>query len=611
MSRAATFGETEDAGTGRSDPEPMRRKATRGEEGAPAQEAESPGRQAAPSEDDRGLLRRLTDTVLDRVDTAGLNRALLKEAAGLARHPVSTVGAMGRYMTGTLVAVGAAGARLAGGKAEGPLPLPSKDRRFADPAWQENVLFFALLQQHLLRERLARDLVDAAGLDERSASKARLASQLVVDAVSPSNFFSTNPTALRRAYETGGLSTVRGMLNFLHDVRHRGGWPRQVETSGFAVGKNLAATPGKVVYRNELMELIQYAPQSPTTFAVPLLCSPPWINKYYIMDLAPGRSFIEWAVKHGHTTFAISYRNPDESMRHVSMDDYLLRGLDTAARVVREITGAPRINLAALCLGGTLATAYAAWLAEGGEDLVNSLTLTNTLVDFSEPGILGNFTDPDTLGTTERLMAGRGFLEAKKMAAAFNLIRAPDLIFSYIASNWLAGEDPPAFDLLAWNDDSTRMPASMHSFYLRSCYQENQLARGEMMLAGRRLYPSKITQDAFVLAAVDDHIAPWRTQFQTTRLLGGKTRFVLSSSGHIAGIVNPPSKSAAHWTNDHPRADPELWLAGATRHGETWWEEWSRWIGARAGARATPAPLGGEKYPPLCDAPGTYVGGGR
>lgn len=577
----------------------MNRKATE-------QHGANPAAPAGRAED-RGLLRKVADAVLDRVDAAGLNRALLKEAAGLARHPLSTAAAVGRYATGALAAAGAAGARGIGARTEGPLPPPRKDRRFADPTWTENAFFFALLQQHLLRERLARDLVDAAGLDERSANKARFASELIVDAVSPSNFFLTNPTAIKRAFETGGLSAVRGALNFLHDVRHRGGWPRQVDRSAFTVGQNLAATPGKVVYRNALMELIQYAPQSPTTFAVPLLCSPPWINKYYIMDLAPGRSFIEWAVKHGHTTFAISYRDPDESMRDVSLDDYLLDGLDAAVRVMREITGARRVNLAALCLGGTLATAYAAWLAEGGEDLVNSLTLTNTLVDFSEPGVLGNFTDPATLATTERQMARRGFLDAKKMASAFSLIRAPDLIFNYVSSNWLAGENPPAFDLLAWNDDSTRMPARMHAFYLRSCYDENRLARGELVLGGRRLRPSAITQDAFVLAAVEDHIAPWRTQFKTTRLLGGETRFVLSSSGHVAGIVNPPSKSAAHWTNDDLPADPDLWLAGATRHAETWWVEWSRWIEARAGERAAPPPLGGEKYRPLCDAPGTYV----
>jgi polyhydroxyalkanoate synthase len=373
------------------------------------------------------------------------------------------------------------------------------------------------------------------------------------------------------------------------------------------VGKNLAATPGKVVYRNDLMELIQYAPQTPTTFAVPLLCSPPWINKYYIMDLAPGRSFIEWAIKHGHTTFAISYRNPDASMRNVSMDDYLLRGPVEAARVIREITGAPKINVAALCLGGTLATIYLAWLAEQGQDDVNSLTLTNTLVDFSEPGILGSFVDEKTQATMGRLMAERGYLGSQSMSGAFNIIRANDLIFNYVNNSWLGGEDPPAFDLLAWNADGTRMPAMMHSYYLKSCYLENQLARGEMVVAGKRLQPSSIKQDAFVLAAVDDHIAPWRSQFKTTALLGGKTRFVLSSSGHIAGIVNPPSKNAVHWVNDRLLGDPELWLAGATRRGETWWEEWSRWIDVRAGERVPPPPMGSEKHPPLVDAPGVYV----
>ncbi|HKA89841.1 MAG TPA: alpha/beta fold hydrolase, partial [Haliangiales bacterium] len=487
------------------------------------------------------------------------------------------------------------------------VPVPAKDRRFADKTWEENAFFYGLLQAHLLRERLAHELVDAAGLDERAARKARLASQLAIDAGAPTNFLWTNPTALRRAFETGGLSVLRGLRNFLDDYRLRQGWPRQVDASAFQVGKNLAATPGKIVHRNELMELIQYAPQTPTTFALPLLLSPMWINKYYIMDLAPGRSFAEWAVKHGHSVFAISYRNPDASMGDISMDDYLLHGPLEAARVVREITGAPKINLAALCLGGTLSTMFMAWLAETGEDLVNNFTLLNTLVDFSEPGILGSFVDEQTRGTVGRMMARNGFLESEEMSRTFNFIRANDLIFNYVASGWLAGEDPPAFDLLAWNSDGTRMPAMMHKTYLRTCYGENQLARGEMVAAGRRLNLSKIKQDAFVLAAIDDHIAPWRSQFKTPQLVGGRTKFVLSSSGHIAGIVNPPSKSAVHWTNDRTVADPDLWLAGATKRNETWWEEWSRWIDARAGERGAPPPMGGPKHPPLADAPGTYV----
>ena len=557
--------------------------------------------------DERRWWRRLADGVLDRVDTTGLGRALVKESVGLARHPLAALGAVSRYAAGVVVAAGATGARLAGAKSEGALPVPAKDRRFADKTWEENALFFGLLQQHLLRERLANELVDAAGLDEHATRKARLVSQLAIDATAPTNFFFTNPVALRRAFETGGLSVLRGARNFLDDYRLRGGWPRQLDDSSFQVGKNLAATPGKVVHRNDLMELIQYAPQTPNAFAIPLLCSPPWINKYYIMDLAPGRSFIEWAVKRGHTVFAISYRNPDASMRDVTMDDYLLRGPVEAARVMREITGAAKINVAALCLGGTLATILLAWLAETGEDLVNSVTLLNTLVDFTEPGILGCFVDPETQATIARRMARRGYLDADEMSRTFNVIRANDLIFNYVASSWLAGEDPPAFDLLAWNSDGTRMPAMMHTSYLRSCYLENQLARGEMVMAGKRIEPRRIRQDAFVLAAVDDHIAPWRSQFRTPRLLGGDTRFVLSSSGHIAGIVNPPSKNAVHWVNDRLVDDPDLWLAGATRRTETWWEEWSRWIERRAGERQAPPPMGGPGHPPLVDAPGTYV----
>jgi polyhydroxyalkanoate synthase len=562
-----------------------------------------------PNEDltKRGLLRRVADEVLDRVDTAGLGRAVLKEAVGLTRHPVAALGAWSRYAAGTLVAAGATGARFAGAKPEGAVPAPAKDRRFADNTWEENAFFFGLLQRHLLRERLANELVDVAGLDERSARKARLANQLAIDATAPTNFFWTNPVALRRAFESGGLSVMRGLRNFLDDYRLRGGWPRQFDGSGFEVGRNLAATPGKVVYRNELMELIQYAPQTPTTFALPLLLSPMWINKYYIMDLAPGRSFAEWAIKHGHATFAISYRNPDASMAGVAMDDYLVHGPLEAARVVREITGAPKINLAALCLGGTLSTMFMAWLAEAGEDLVNSFTLLNTLVDFSEPGILGCFVDPATQATVGRMMARKGFLGSEEMSRTFNVIRANDLIFNYVAQSWLSGEDPPAFDLLAWNSDGTRMPAMMHTAYLRTCYGENQLARGEMVVAGKRLSLSKITKDAFVLAAVDDHIAPWRSQFKTTQLLGGSTKFVLSSSGHIAGIVNPPSKSAVHWVNDRKVADPDLWLAGATKRNETWWQEWSRWIDARAGERGAPPPMGGPKFAPLADAPGSYA----
>ncbi len=561
------------------------------------------------AKEQRGLKSVLGRAVnfIDQLDATGLNRSLFVEAAGLARRPGRAGAAVGRFLAGELSALLASTGRLAGAPTEGPMAPPAKDRRFADKAWEENAFFFFLLQGHLLRERLAQELVEAAGLSPVAAGKARLMSQLLVDVLSPSNFLWSNPGALKRAFETGGLSLVRGLLSFLEDVRTRHGWPKQVDGSSFQIGKNLAATPGKVVFRNHLMELIQYAPSTPETYRVPLLLSPPWINKYYIMDLAPGRSFAEWAVKHGHTTFAISYRNPDASMHDVSLDDYLLDGPVAATRVIREITGAPKVNVAALCLGGTLATMLLAYFNETGEDWVNSLTLLNTLVDFSEPGMLGAFTDAKTIERIGRRMAARGYLTAEEMGGTFNLLRSSDLVFSYVASRWLMGEPLPAFDLLAWNGDGTRMPARMHMAYLKACYLENRLAKDELVVGGQHLRPSTIRQDAFILAAIEDHITPWKSSFKTTRLLAGKVRFLLSSSGHIAGIVNPPHKNAVYWVNDKLEADPELWRAGAGRRNESWWEEWARWIAARAGALGPPPPMGSSSHPPLMDAPGAYI----
>jgi polyhydroxyalkanoate synthase len=342
-------------------------------------------------------------------------------------------------------------------------------------------------------------------------------------------------------------------------------------------------------------------------FEIPLLASPPWINKYYIMDLAPGRSFIEWAVRHGHTVFAISYRNPTAAMRDVSLDDYLLGGPLAALEVITDITGAQQVNIVGLCLGGTLTAALLAYLAEIGRDCVASATLLNTLLDFSDPGQLGVFTDAESIERLERKMAERGYLESQEMAGTFDLLRSNDLIWNYVVSNWLLGQDPPAFDILAWNADATRMPANMHSFYLRSCYLENRLAKGEMVLAGTRLRLERIGEDVFLLAARNDHIAPWRSSYKATQLLKSNVRFVLSSSGHIAGIVNPPSPKSRHWTNPELPPTPEAWLAGAAEHRGSWWEDWAAWIETRAGERRKPPRIGSRKHRPLGDAPGTYV----
>jgi polyhydroxyalkanoate synthase len=489
----------------------------------------------------------------------------------------------------------------------GPLAPEHGDRRFQDASWQRNPLFFGLHQGYLAWCRYLHDLVDAAGLDEDITSKAHAATELVVDAMSPTNFLWSNPAALRRAMETRGQSVLAGLRNFFHDMAHNGGKPSQVDASPFRLGENLAATPGEVVFRNNLMELIQYAPQTETTYEVPLLLSPPWINKYYIMDLAPGRSFVEWAVAQGHTVFAISYRNPDESMRNVALDDYLLRGPYEALDVIAEITGTKQVNIVGLCLGGTLTVMLIAHLAAQGGHPVRSATLLNTLVDFSEPGPMGHFLDAESVKRLDRRMQRRGYLDSSEMAGMFDLLRARDLIWNYVSTGWLMGEKPPAFDILAWNGDGTRMPADMHSFYLRCCYVENQLAQDRMTLAGTPLHLKRVKADAYILAAREDHIAPWTSSYATTQLLGGDVRFVLSSSGHVAGIVNPPRSKRRYWTNDELAPDPETWRAGAEEHQGSWWHDWASWIGARAGDRRLPPPTGSTKHPPLGPAPGTYI----
>ena len=546
---------------------------------------------------------------MSKLDPLGLGRAWMHAMQEAGKNPGAVMEAATRYAGGIAAAVAATGARALGADTPGPVEVPPKDRRFADPAWRENPAFFMLLQGYLLWARLVSDLVGSAGLDGVDGEKAGFTAELLIDALAPTNFLATNPAAQKRFLETGGMSLVRGLRNFLDDVATNGGLPRQVDPAAFTVGKDLAVTPGKVVYRNDLMELIQYAPTTKTVFETPLLLSPPWINKYYIMDLAPGRSFVQWAVDHGHTVFTISYKNPGEPQRGLTIDDYLQHGPVTALDTIREITGAKQANIVGLCLGGTLASMLLTELATNGDERVRSATLLNTLVDFSSPGRLGAFTDEPAIAHLEDLMSERGYLESSEMMNTFTFMRANDLVWNYAVNNWLLGEAPPAFDILAWNSDGTRMPEKMHSFFVRSCYLNNDFARGAMELAGGRLDPSAITGDVYVLAAQEDHITPWRGSYLTTQVLANaNTRFVLSASGHIAGIVNPPNPKAWYRTGeDTLPADSEQWLEGTTRHDGSWWEDWATWIGKRAGKRVAPPAMGGDRYPPLVDAPGTYV----
>jgi polyhydroxyalkanoate synthase len=549
-----------------------------------------------------------SNVILSAVDPTGFASALGEVGAGLARNPGSALAAWSRWAGGMMVAAAATTARVLGADADGPAQPAPKDKRFADTTWRENPFYFFVMQSYLLGAQLVDELVDAAALPEQTGMKAEFASKQIVDAVAPTNTM-LNPAVVKRTFETGGLSLVRGMRNFLKDVADNDGMPQQVDRRPFTVGKNLGATKGQVVFKNELMELIQYEPQTETVHEIPLLCSPPWINKYYIMDLAPKRSFIEWAVQHGHTVFAISYRNPDVSMRDVRLDDYLVGGPHAALEVIEEITGSTATNIVGLCLGGTLTTMLLSWLEQNEPERVNSVTLLNTIVDFSNVGVLRAFTDEASIANIEKQMAARGFLEQKQMSQTFTMLRANDLIWSYVVNNWLLGNDPPAFDILAWNSDDTRMPATMHSFFMRSCYLGNNFVRGEMELAGQRLDPRSVTHDLYVLNAVEDHIAPWKTGYATSKVLpNANVRFVLSSSGHIAGIVNPPSPKSEYWTNDDLSPDdPERWLSLATKHQGSWWEDWTEWIAARAGEQKEPPRMGSDDHAPLGAAPGAYV----
>jgi polyhydroxyalkanoate synthase len=547
--------------------------------------------------------------LMGRLDPLSLFSPLLRTSLAAVSHPDKVASVVTRTAGEMLRATAAAAVRAAGGTSA-YAPKHGKDRRFSDPAWSSNAGYWWLREIYHDWEESLLEIVRDTNTSPAIKQKAAFAVQLMIDAVSPSNFVLGNPAVIKKALDTGGLSLAKGARNFVHDLRTNRGVPRQVVAGAHTVGEDMAITPGKVVFRNDLMELIQYAPSTAEVHEIPLLFSPPWINKYYIMDLAPGRSLVQWAVDHGHTAFMISYRNPDEQMRHVKMDDYLISGPIAALEVVRNITGAEKANLLGLCLGGTLTMATLAYLDAIGMDLINSATFLNTLIDFSEPGLLGVFTDEASIRRLEKTMKRTGFLPKEDMQRSFNLLRTNDLIWNYAVSSWLMGEEPPVFDLLSWNNDSTRMPAEMHAFYLRSCYVKNELARGVMELAGQLLDLEKVDQDLYFLSAEQDHIAPWRSSYAGALLPSGDVRFVLSNSGHIAGIVNPPSPKSIHHVleRDEPLpADADEWLAAATVHPVTWWEDWAKWIGARAGGMRKSPRMGSRKHRPIADAPGTYV----
>ena len=495
-------------------------------------------------------------------------------------------------------------------------PQPG-DRRFRDEAWSDNQVFDYIKQSYLLTAKWLESTVhNVEGLDEHTQKKVDFYTKQFVDALSPTNFLLTNPEALRATVETKGESLIHGLNNLLDDLERGDGKLaiRMTDMDAFEIGKNVATTKGKVVFRNYLMELIQFDPLTDTVLKRPLLIVPPWINKYYILDLRAENSFIRWATEQGHTVFIISWVNPDQKLARETFEDYMLDGPLTALDAIAQATGERSVNMVGYCLGGTLTATTLAWLAAQDDpkwqDRVNSVTFFTTMVDFTDPGDLAVFVDEEQLEEMESKMNERGYLDGSEMATTFNMLRANDLVWSFVVNNYLLGKDPFPFDLLFWNSDSTRMPAAMHSFYLRKMYLENKLAKpGGIELAGTPIDLRKIDIPVYIISTREDHIAPWKTTYLATQIYKGPVHFVLSASGHIAGIINPPaSNKYCYWLNPETPKDADAWLADAQQCPGSWWPEWDAWVKDRSDNEMIPARVPGDgKLKALEDAPGTYV----
>jgi polyhydroxyalkanoate synthase len=486
-------------------------------------------------------------------------------------------------------------------------PKPT-DRRFADPEWQTNPIFDYLKQSYLLASNMLTDMATSANLDEKNQKKLNFYTKYFIDAMSPANFAATNPEVMRLATETKGQSLIDGLKNLLADMEK--GRISQTDESAFEVGKNLAITPGAVVYENRLIQLIQYTPTTETVSERPLLIVPPYINKYYILDLQPKNSFIKYAVEQGNTVFIISWINPDQELADIGWDDYLTEGVFKALEVIQAVTGANQINTSSWCIGGTLLATALAILAEKPDNPVASATYFTSMLDFSEPGDLGVFLDEVQQAQRESVLEQKGILSGKDLAIAFSMIRANDLIWSYVVNNYLKGQAPTPFDILYWNSDSTNLPANMYKYYIRNMYMENNLIKpNALTMCGVPIDLSKIETPSYFLSTIDDHIAPWQTTFSGAQLMAGPVEFVLGASGHIAGVINPPAKKKrSYWIEGEMDQGAAHWLETAQSYPGSWWPYWDEWL-KKQGGDQIPAPttLGNADYPEIEPAPGRYV----
>ncbi len=561
----------------------------------------------------QAFFKRQSDTGgFQLVDQQSLSEAFGDLMLQLAKDPSRLFQAQMQLWEKNLELWQAMGKRMMGEEAA-PVAAPGKsDRRFKDKAWDEALLFDYLKQSYLLTANCIQSLVhETEGLDRKTKEKVDFFTRQYLSAMAPSNFAATNPAVFKKTMDSKGENLIHGLEHMLEDLEAGKGRLKisMTDEASFAVGKNVAASPGKVIYRNDLIELIQYAPTTETVHKRPLLFVPPWINKFYVFDLQPKNSLIKGAIDQGHTVFVISWVNPRKELAHKDFEDYMREGPLAALDVIEEQTGERDVNLLGFCIGGILSVATLAYMAAKGDKRVNSATFLATMVDFDNVGEVSVFIDDKQLASLEKHVAEKGYLEGHHMAEMFNMMRENDLIWSFVVNNYLMGREPMPFDLLYWNSDSTRLPATMLATYIRKFYMDNGLMKpGHLVLDGVPIDIGKIETPSYFLCTKEDHIAPWVSGYPVVKAFSGPVKFVLGGSGHIAGVINPPSANKyCYWTSRKTPDDPEAWLAGAERHEGSWWSDWHRWLGRKGGPKVPARDPAAGPLPPLCDAPGTYV----
>ncbi|MFT3808752.1 MAG: class I poly(R)-hydroxyalkanoic acid synthase [Micropepsaceae bacterium] len=546
------------------------------------------------------------------VDPLNVGNAFIDLASKLLHDPRKIIEAQTRLFQSHLTLWKNVGRRLMGEDYETVVPAPKGDKRFKDAAWSENTVFDFIKQSYLLTANWLQETVEGVdGLDDKERKKIAFYTKQFVDALSPTNFVLTNPEVLKETLRTNGENLVRGVTHIIQDLERGKGRLaiRQVDETKFKVGENLATTPGKVVYQNDLMQLLQYSPTTDEVYERPLLIIPPWINKFYILDMRPDNSFIRWAVAQGYTLFVVSWVNPDQRLSQKAFDDYLTEGFYEAVDAVCKAADTNELNVIGYCIGGTVTAAGLAHMAARKDTRVKSVTFFTSQVDFTEAGDLSVFVDDEQLASMEAQMKAQGgYLDGGAMATTFNMLRSNDLIWSFVVNNYLMGRDPMAFDLLYWNSDTTRMPVAMHLQYLRDCYRDNLLSQGKMTLANVKIDLTRVKIPVFLQSSKEDHIAPAKSVYKATQLFKGDVTFMMAGSGHIAGVVNPPAANKyQYWSRETLAPTLEDWRAGATETPGSWWPYWDKWLAPKSGRKVKARIPGKGALKAIEDAPGSYV----